>query len=263
MVNFLIIDAHVHGPGIGSINVVTAEDMLKNMDENGIDVIVTHPILWGAPGVPFWESYVNANKIVADAAKRYQKKIIGFVRVNPHYKDKAADYVDKAVKEMGMSGLKLHPRNEAYPVNSEALVYPLMERVKKLKIPVLTHSGDNDFCTPLLVAQLAERFPEVTIIMGHMGSSRANEAIYFAKKMDNIVLETSFDRPLSVLRNAIDTIGVERVVFGSDLGGTTLPHSPKLEIIRFDYLGLKNYEKEMIMGRNIARILGKEKMFYG
>lgn len=259
----MIIDAHVHGPGVGSINVLTAEDMLRKMDENGIDVIVTHPILWGAPGVPSWESYVNANKIVADAAKRYPKRIVGFVRVNPHYKEKAADYLEKAIRQMGMSGLKLHPRNEVYPVNSEALVHPLMGRAKKLKIPVLTHSGDDDFCTPLLVGQLAESFPEVTIIMGHMGSNRASEAIYFAKKLDNIVLETSFDRPLSVLRTAIDTIGVERVIFGSDMGGTALPHSPKLEIMRFDYLSLKADEKEMIMGRNIARILGKEKMYYG
>jgi len=258
----LIIDAHVHGPGVGSINVITAEDMLMKMHENGIDVIVTHPILWGAPGVPSWQSYVDANKIIADAAKKYPDKIIGFVRVNPHYKDRAADYLEMAVKEMGIAGLKLHPRNEAYAINSEVLVHPLIERLVKLKIPMITHTGDNDFCTPLQVAQLADSFPDATIIMGHMGGTRAREAIYFAKKHDNLVLETSFDKHLSVLKGAIDAVGVDRVVFGSDLGGTALPHSPKLEIMRFDYLGLSEEEKEMVLGRSIARILGREEEYY-
>jgi predicted TIM-barrel fold metal-dependent hydrolase len=258
----LIIDAHVHGPGGGTINVITAEDMLDKMDENGIDVIVTHPILWGAPRVPSWQSYVDANQIIADAVNKYPKRIIGFVRVNPHYKEKAADFLERAITEMGITGLKLHPRNEAYSINNEVLVHPLMEKVVKFKIPMITHSGDNDFCTPRLVSQLAESFPDATIIMGHMGGSLARDAIYFAKKFDNIILETSFDRSIASLKAAIDAIGVDKVVFGSDLGGTTLPHSPKLEISRFDYIGLSAEEKEMVLGRSIARILGKEKIYY-
>jgi predicted TIM-barrel fold metal-dependent hydrolase len=236
--------------------------MLKKMDANGIDVIITHPILWGAPNVPSWNSYVEANKHIINATNKYPKKIIGFVRINPHYRDRAADYLEKAVQQMGISGLKLHPRNEAYPINSKSLVHPLLEKASKLKIPIITHSGDNEFCTPLQVTELAESFPDVTIIMGHMGGNRAKEAIYFAKKQENIILETSFAQSLSVLRLAIDTIGVERVIFGSDMGGTSLPHSPKLEIMRFDYLGLTSEEKEMVMGRSVARILGKENMYF-
>jgi predicted TIM-barrel fold metal-dependent hydrolase len=258
----MIIDAHVHGPGRGIINVLTAEDMLKKMDENSLDAIVTHPILWGAPGVPTWKGYEEANKIILDASKKHPEKIIGFVRINPHYIEKSTDYLEKAVKEKGASGLKLHPRNEAYPLNSERLVHPLMEKVAELEIPMITHSGDCSFCTPCIVSELAESFPDVTIIMGHMGGTRSSEAIYFAKKSSNIVLETSFDKPLSVLKNAIDSVGPERVVFGSDLGGTGLPHSPKLEVKRFNYLGLSEEEKELVMGRSMARILGKEELYY-
>ena len=260
----LIIDAHVHGPGLvqfggirlGSGN--TAEEMIGMMDENGMDVAVTFP---PRPAPIGWDSYLKANKIIADAIKKYPNRIIGFVRFSPYYSE-AIDYLQEAIKKMGFSGLKLHPKNEAFSINSERLVHPLMEKAAKLGIPVLTHSGQSDFCTPLLVSQLAESFPDVTLIMGHMGGDRARDAIHFAKRIDNLVLETSLNQPLSVLKSAIDEVGVEKIVFGSDMGGVALPYSPKYEIMRFDYLDITANEKEMVMGRNIARILGKEKQFY-
>lgn len=260
----LIIDAHVHGPGqvqwsgtrLGSGN--SADEMIGMMDENGIDVVVTFP---PRPTPIGWDSYLKANNIVADAVKKYPNRIIGFVRFSPYYSE-VIDYLQEAIDKMGFSGLKLHPKNEAFSINSETLVHPLMEKAAKLRIPVLTHSGHSDFCTPLLVSQLAESFPDVTLIMGHMGGDRPGDAIYFAKRIDNLVLETSLNQPLSILKSAIKEVGVEKIVFGSDMGGVALPYSPKYEIMRFDYLDITDAEKEMVMGKNIARILDKEKQFY-
>ena len=261
----LIIDAHVHGPGqlqfsgmrLGSGNSIN--EMLGMMDEFGIDVAVTFP---PRPTPIGWDSYLKANKIIADAVKKYPNRIIGFVRFSPYYSE-AIDFLKEAIEKMGFSGLKLHPKNEAFPINSESLVHPLMEMAAKLKIPVITHSGYSDFCTPHLVCELAESFPDVTLIMGHMGLDRVREAIYLAKKVDNIILETSTNHWLTNIIAAIEAVGPERVVFGSDMGGGPLPHEASIEIKRFDTIGLSDEDKEMVMGRSIARILGKEKMYYG
>jgi hypothetical protein len=51
--------------------------------------------------------------------------------------------------------------------------------------------------------------------MGHTGLYHPERAIEVARRRENVYLETSF-QPLKIVRRALEAVGRERVLFGSD-----------------------------------------------
>jgi predicted TIM-barrel fold metal-dependent hydrolase len=98
-------------------------------------------------------------------------------------------------------------------------------------------------------------FPEVTVIMAHMGLnslSYTEGAIKMAKKAKNLVLETAgvvYDNPFT---KACQAIGGERIVFGSDAP----INNPIHEIRKVQVAKMGDEDKREILGENMARILG-------
>jgi len=224
----------------------TSEDMISLLDKNGINAAVAFMLGRLLTEQDFYER----NKVVAEAARKYPDRIIGFVRVNP-WMDNCVELIDKAVKEMGFKGLKLIPTAEAFPANDE-IVFPLLEKAKQLGIPVQIHSHQPN-SQPALIGDLADRFPDVTIVLAHFGMAAYADAIFVAKKCDNIILETSAE-PWThrILKGAIGRIGVDRIVWGSDAP----LHHQEIELMKVRLAGLSDKELDMVLGRNAARILG-------
>jgi len=178
------------------------------------------------------------------------------MRVNPHLQEHPLNRIEAGVKNEGFKGIKLHPRNEAFPINSEELAFPIAELASKLKVPLLIHTGEPDtygFAQPTLVGGLADAFPDVTMIVGHMGKRLFEDAILVARWFENIVLETSFRSPRNITR-AVNRVGADRVVYGSDL-----PFGiPEIEMMKIRLCEISPEEKELVMGGSMARILGLE-----
>ena len=248
----VIIDGHTHfaGPEKG-LPPNSVEELLSVMDANGIDAVVTTPPL---SSIGADRKYDEANAFISEAMKKAPNKIFGFIRVNPHFLEHALSSIQDGVKHKGFKGIKLHPRNEAFPINSEELVFPIAELASKLKVPLLFHTGDPDTCgfaQPTLVGDLADTYPEVTIIVGHMGKRLYEDAILVARWFDNIILETSFHTPREIGR-AVERVGADRVVYGSDM-----PFGiPEISIMSVRLCKISEKEKELILGLNMARILG-------
>jgi hypothetical protein len=250
----LIIDGHTHFAGEGrGLPPNSVGELLGVMDQNCIDAVVTTPP-YSSIGPD--RTYDEANAFIASAMKRAPDRILGFLRVNPHFREHALERIEVGVKEEGFRGVKLHPRNEAFPINSEILVHPIAELAARLRVPLLIHTGDPDtygYAQPTLVGGLADVFPEVTIIVGHMGKRLHEDAILVARWFDNIVLETSFQSP-RVIERAVERVGAERIVYGSDM-----PFGfPEVEMMKIEVCGIGREEKEMILGGNMAKILGLE-----
>jgi len=121
---------------------------------------------------------------------------------------------------------------------------------------MLIHTGDPDtygFAQPTLVGDLANAFPNLTLIIGHMGKRLYEDAILVARWFENIILETSFRSPREIT-HAVRNIGADRVVYGSDM-----PFGiPEIEIMKIHLCDISLREKEMILGGNISRILNLE-----
>lgn len=250
----VVIDAHTHfaceGKGLPPC---TVEELLSIMDGNGIDAIVTCPPYSSIGGD---RTYDDANEFIAASMKEAAGRILGFVRVNPHLQEHALARIRLAIEEQGFRGVKLHPRNEAFPINSEELAFPIAELAAKLHVPILLHTGDPDtygFAQPTLVGGLADAFPDLTLVIGHMGKRLFEDAILVARWFENIILETSFRSPNDITR-AVKRVGANRVVYGSDM-----PFGmPEVEMMKISLSDISSKEREMVLGANMARILRLE-----
>lgn len=235
----MIIDAHTHLGNYPMFNVkLTADEMIKIMDEFQIQRSVVFSPL---------------NDLTLKAVKRYPERLTGFIWVNPHEGDKAVHSVTLAIKEWNFRGIKLHPLIDSY-LPDQPIVYPIMDEARKYKVPVIFHCGHPPWSLPWHFKNLADIYPDVTIILGHMGHGHIvyiNGAIEVAKKCDNIILETSGMPMHAKISEAVEKVGETRVIYGSDM---PFGH-PSFEIKKIEAAKLSEKQKELVLGLNIKNIL--------
>jgi len=154
---------------------------------------------------------------------------------------------------MGMYGIKLHSWRDGYEIGSRPLVGPVFEGARKYKVPILIHTGEY-LPSPTVAADIASEYPEVQVILAHMGYWHWwEDAIIAAKRYENIFLDMAavvgWMHPLNV---AIKRLGAEKILFGSDY-----PYQPlekEVEIIT-KYVEATVVEKKLILAGNLKRIL--------
>jgi predicted TIM-barrel fold metal-dependent hydrolase len=155
-------------------------------------------------------------------------------------------------------GLKLHPLLDGYHPNDQS-VHPLMELLRAAGgLPVLVHSGHPIFTLPWSIEELAVSFPDVPLVMAHMGHGNVvyiNASIDIAERRPNVYLETSGMPMHSKIKEAVERVGVDRVLYGSDVPF----HHPAVEILRVRVSGLGSEELEQVLRANgRALFLGSE-----
>ncbi len=149
-------------------------------------------------------------------------------------------------------GLKLHPLIDGYLPNDPS-VHPLMELLLARGLPVLVHCGHPIFSLPWSIEELAVSFPGVKVIIGHMGHGNVvyiNASIDIAARNPNVYLETSGMPMHTKIKEAVERVGVERVLYGSDAPF----HHPAVEILRVQVSGLGPVELEQVLSRNSRKL---------
>ena len=184
--------------------------------------------------------------------------LIGFGGVHPDEQDRVEE-LERMVKEHGLKGLKLHLCMHQFYANDKRLnlVY---EKAVKLDIPILYHTGLDPipgmekYGHPKDVGDVASLFPDLTLIMAHLGAPFYGEAREVLKKHENVFADTSVFLDLTTINKAsslIKEIGVDRFMFGSDYPFFT----PKNMLNKVEKLDISEEEKEMILNKNAIRIL--------
>ena len=137
----MIFDIHAHvGETKFGHRTITAETILRLMDAAGIDRAILLPTISTGRVMP-------AEKMRAEVAKA-PDRLVGFALVNPKDPDAVRDF-EEAVVTYGARGLKIHPVYMALAADDETWVYPLVEKARELNVPVMFHSGEPPFATPL------------------------------------------------------------------------------------------------------------------
>ncbi len=207
-----IIDSHNH---LGDCRVfgcnVTEADLIGAMDRNGVTATVTQPY----PGA---SDEADVHKRIYDLAKKYPGRIYGLASVNPHTMDKAA-YFNKMqgyIEGYGFKAIKLHTIGHAVHPQSED-GKTVIETAVKLGVPLNVHTGPGvPFSLPSLLFPAAKQYPDLKIVLAHSGAGLfAGEAIALAQQCPNVYLELSWCS-VEDATAAIQSIGSERVMFGSD-----------------------------------------------
>ena len=182
--------------------------------------------------------------------------------------DMQAEIEDK-VKNHGAKGLKLHPvSNRFYP--SDRGLWPAYRRAMDLRLPILFHSGEAevagytqaDYARPANFEPVMQNFPQLVIILAHLGNGFLEESVALARRFDNVYFDTSAILSGGEIKNGfasageavklIRTIRVSRVLFGSDWPW----FDPLLAIRQIEGLDLSEEEQRMILGQNAAGVFG-------
>lgn len=206
----------------------TGEKLVAAMDAAGIDkaciFTVDYGLATGEPDVSIEEQ----NRLIAEAARRFPDRLLSFFTVDPR-RDGALDMFRRAVEDLGMRGLKLHPTSGYHPY--DPVVYPLYEQCMEYGLPVLFHTGTQPaplkfrFARPIYIDDVAADFPDLPIIMAHVGHHLWEEALAVASVKPNTYVDISnwqmvFNRDPArfyrTLRAILDEIGPWRVFFASD-----------------------------------------------
>jgi predicted TIM-barrel fold metal-dependent hydrolase len=242
----MIIDSHTHvdeAPTYGWYD--PPETIIRLLDQADIEqaIVMTYR---DAPGPE-----ERVIEYIAEAIQRYPGQLIGYARMNPRYGDEAVELFDRAIREYGFKGLKLHPVSYVMHPASEATL-KLIRHAAFFNAPTLFHCGDEEFTLPLQIAEAAEAVPEATIILGHMGGYfHVRDAIRVAKRLPNLILETSAMPYPAMIRDTVEQLGAHRLLFASDGPGC----DPALEVEKVRRAGLTPEQETMIFEGNITRIL--------
>ncbi len=226
----------------------TVSQLLERLDEWGIDKAVLLPIATK----PSQQTSINnwAKEMMSD-------KLICFGTVHPDAED-ALDELER-IKALGLKGVKLHPDYQNFFADEERL-YPIYNKCSELGLPVIFHAGldamcpDCIHCTPRMSSKVIDAFPDLTVILAHMGG---NECWDDAEKYlvgKNVYLDTAFtsghlspEQAVRIIRNH----GADKILFASDCPW----HSSSAEREFVQNLPLSDEEKDMIFFKNALKIL--------
>lgn len=195
------------------------------------------------------------NDETASSVAAYPGLFIGFCHVNPeHPAEFSVAEIERCVLERGFRGVKL----EATVVARDARLDPIMEAARRLGVPVLHHAwyqtvgAPEGESTPADIADLASRFPDVPIIMAHLGGARVR-GVLDIRPHGNVSVDTSGSQPMGELvEYAVATIGADRIVYGSDVPGRDF----SAQLGRILGARISNADRRKILAENAARILG-------
>jgi hypothetical protein len=202
-----ICDAHVHlgesGPWQPYIDpTIYVEELIPLFDKYNVERAVVFP----NPNVG--DKYPIMNDYIAECARKYPKRLVGFGRVDPRRED-AINELDRIKNSLDLTGLKLHPMVECFRPD-HPFFNKFFEKTNQLNLPILFHSG-NGFSSPGLIFKIARKYPNLPIIIGHLRES----AITALKECENVYVETSGTLP-NYIELSVD-IDEDKILFGSDV----------------------------------------------
>jgi predicted TIM-barrel fold metal-dependent hydrolase len=233
----MIFDAHMHVGDFGPLFNVS-------IDRDGLAGLMEEHDYEG--GVVFAPDNEHVRTVVESIPSAY-----ALVWSNP----RLPGYLEEAerfLEHPKFLGIKLHPLIDGYHPN-DASVHPLLELAGERGMPVLIHSGHPIFTLPWSIEELAVNFPAVNVVLAHMGHGNVvyiNASIDIAERNPNVYLETSGMPMHTKIREAVERVGVERVLYGSDVP----LHHPAVEILKVRVSGLEPEPIERVLGANARRL---------
>ncbi len=254
-----------------------SDDLIAVMDKNG----VTHALIQPTPGK-------NAdNQRIAEAARRYKGRLFPMYRPEAllgnlgtgtmQSPDKAqlrqnalqvVDETENAFPKLGMIGMGEFiaggfVTTAIDPIKIARDMAPIMEALRPKKIPIQLPTGSSGFkgglfyvYEPLWVDELAGNFPDVPIILTKMGRgirTSFDACTVVAKRNANVYFDLT-DSRAEHLREAIDQIGAQRIMFGTDLHGLSLNYAYDVGLEIVDGAHPSEEEREWIAWRTADKV---------
>jgi predicted TIM-barrel fold metal-dependent hydrolase len=196
-------------------------------------------------------------------------KLLGSPVITPTHMETSIKWLDMFARNDKLAHATLDPDNEAERAGSDAYMKLLAEAAIR-KVPIFYNSGAQDLSSGfrwqrklgynpwirgtsqdefVMFVEVDRRHPDLPIIIGH---GMGEDGLRLAAQTRNIHLELSGSYPeRDAVRKAIDQIGADRVVFGTDLDMIT----PAFALGVYDEANMTPDEERLVMAENARRIL--------
>jgi predicted TIM-barrel fold metal-dependent hydrolase len=175
------------------------------------------------------------DQFIADYVAAHPDTLIGFLSVDPT-EDGWERELEHGHRTLGLRGIKLLPMYAGFRPD-EPRLDPLWRYATIHRLPVLLHTGTTFVaqapleCTlPRHLDAVAIRFPEVKIILAHLGHPYEGECVAVIRKHPNVFADLSalHYRPFQLYHSLmlVQEYGVwDKLLFGSDYPFTTVSAS--------------------------------------
>ncbi len=172
---------------------------------------------------------------VAAYAAEHPDKLIGFLSLDPTQPGWQDELVE-GHQGLRMKGIKLLPMYAGFYPNDRQFDH-LWQYAAKHGLPVLLHTGTTfvsqsrlDCTLPRLLDDVATRFPEVRMILAHIGHPYEGECVVTIRKHPHLYADVSalHYRPFQLYHSLmlVQEYGVwHKLLFGSDYPFTTVDAS--------------------------------------
>ena len=267
----LIVDAQVHIWSSGKptnathrqVPAFTKDDLLKEMDEAGVDAALIHP-------PSSWDP--NSNELAVEAARQHPDRL-AILGNFPLDRPESRSLIDTWKSRPGMLGLRftfLQPHQKTWPTDGTMdWFWPAAERAD---IPVALLAGG--FLPK--VGEVASLHPRLKLIIDHLGrpSGTKDDAAWASlpemlalAKHPNVAIKATGAPSYSSeaypyrnihghLRRIYDAFGPERMFWGTDI--TRMPCSWRQCVTMFteEMPWLSGRDQELVMGRAVCDFIG-------
>jgi predicted TIM-barrel fold metal-dependent hydrolase len=218
----------------------------------------------------------GGNDYAAELQQRDLEHFVSYAHHDPLLPD-AAERLEKALGPMGLKGYKLLGPTISVPLNDKCF-YPLWEIAQDKEVPVLIHFGilggaggvaNHVNINPLIIHDVAKDFPNLPIIVPHLGCGYVFETLNLCWGCPNVFVDTSgsnqwmrwvpYELNLDILfRKYRETIGSGRILFGTDSSWFPRGFSEIYldeQVRSMVYVGYSEYELDAVLYRNAAMLL--------
>jgi predicted TIM-barrel fold metal-dependent hydrolase len=240
-------------------------NLIKTMDEAGIDKTVILPvdfgILYEEPPI----DYMGMNKLYSELAKQYPDRIFTYFGIDPR-RDKAAYIFEKAIGEYGnIKGLKIYPPCGFSP--SEAILDNLYAVCEKHNLPVVTHGCESayneiQYGAPEYLLDVLKRRPKLKLVYAHVGWNQFFEgAVNLLRDYENVYADISgwqtfSDEDIIEKLEYIDKkVGsTDKIMFGTDAPNFDIFVPAKPWVERVAALKLPDDVKKKLLSETAAEL---------
>jgi predicted TIM-barrel fold metal-dependent hydrolase len=277
-----VFDTH-HHIGVSATATFIAEDVLIPwMDEGRIDLQTVFQVNQGAcHRTPDWNPYIG-NDYIAKIQRTFPSRVIGLATISPWQqppakytypasmrgkpfdritRNLAIEECHRAILELGLWGVKMHPKEHGYPVNHSA-VRTILTELKKVqeqarrKLFIVVHAAaDSTYNTNEALMDVCRDFPELLFLMAHSGYIWGGKTLAGTiGPLDNVLFDLTCCPEKQTIAESYEKYGADRFVTGTD--GPFATVEVKNAIVEATFKTAE--EKALVLGGNMVKRLGIE-----
>lgn len=290
----MIIDCHIHAGLLGKhypqwwvdelyrvwggvdrwtdrkVNMPLGERFVHQMDEVGLDMmcIMTsdHRRVYSGELGPF-----TPNEFLLEVREAAPERFALTCSVDP-LRDvyEAIQELERCVREWGFQACKIYPTYDHFDPRDERL-FPIYEKLIELDVPMQIHMGwtpclnaPMKYQHPYLLDDVAQRYPELKMVISHLGWPWVDECIALIAKWENLHADLAYwgwlgpEETLRAVKKFGRLCGYHRLHFGSENSHT---HMAAQMMLSLNDVARSNGEEpiaqedmDRIMWRNTAEV---------